>query len=313
MEEVIDLEFGDDELLHIFEFLSADSLLAASQVSSQWYWVAQSESLWKSLCYSEKKIAPYKPDTVTWKEVYRMDLSCNCPHLIGIRNEELLWLGESLKGVCDNPSTQCSGHEERCPYTLDFLWYCMNVGCGNKGCGRRDKGHALEHFQQSGHPLYIKLNTLELWCHACQRWIGDQDSNVVEIAQAMRIKRCVQAIAKPRNIDIEMERRRTERCLPGGTEAEPIRYMIGSSWLDKWIRFIIGDATHPEDPIDNREFLTENGRLREDLPPFALVSEEQWKYFQEHYEGGWPEIKIIFNRETQMTMVMITQRPPGEQ
>ncbi|KAJ6512513.1 hypothetical protein C8R45DRAFT_890243 [Mycena sanguinolenta] len=56
------------------------------------------------------------------------------------------------------------------------LWLCLT--CGSLGCGRRQyrggNGHALNHFEQTGHPVSLKLGTItpegraDVWCYECE-------------------------------------------------------------------------------------------------------------------------------------------------
>ncbi|KAG8957804.1 hypothetical protein FRC03_009778 [Tulasnella sp. 419] len=58
------------------------------------------------------------------------------------------------------------------------LWLCLT--CGNLGCGRQQylgiggKGHGLAHFNESGHPVSVKLGTItaegtaDVYCYRCE-------------------------------------------------------------------------------------------------------------------------------------------------
>ena len=59
----------------------------------------------------------------------------------------------------------------------DNLWLCLT--CGNLGCGRAQFGglpgnsHALKHFEESHHPVAVKLGTItaegeaDIYCYSC--------------------------------------------------------------------------------------------------------------------------------------------------
>lgn len=40
------------------------------------------------------------------------------------------------------------------------------------------------------HPLHIKLNTLEIWCHSCGKWPGGypQEDHAAEIERASEVR-----------------------------------------------------------------------------------------------------------------------------
>mmetsp|Transcript_10594 Transcript_10594/g.15512 ORF Transcript_10594/g.15512 Transcript_10594/m.15512 type:complete len:143 (+) Transcript_10594:817-1245(+) len=48
-------------------------------------------------------------------------------------------------------------------------WVCL--GCGHLSCSRYQKGHALEHYKQSKHPIAISLYDLSFWCYECNDYI----------------------------------------------------------------------------------------------------------------------------------------------
>lgn len=86
-----------------------------------------------------------------------------------------------------------------CPLEKN-LWMCMT--CGNLACGRRQfdgsggNGHALQHFQETGHPVALKLGTIvyrgpeagvegDVYCYACDD--GVQDPELKTHLQALGI------------------------------------------------------------------------------------------------------------------------------
>lgn len=64
------------------------------------------------------------------------------------------------------------------------LWLCLT--CGNTGCGRKNwdgtggNGHGIGHFEQTGHPLVVKLGTVtaegdaSLYCYSCNNDVRDE-------------------------------------------------------------------------------------------------------------------------------------------
>lgn len=52
----------------------------------------------------------------------------------------------------------------------ELIWICL--ACGNTGCGRSAKGHAVEHGQgKPGHSLAYNASSGELWCYSCDRFL----------------------------------------------------------------------------------------------------------------------------------------------
>ncbi|KAJ3082605.1 hypothetical protein HK102_001574 [Quaeritorhiza haematococci] len=78
--------------------------------------------------------------------------------------------------------SQALAHCSRCELK-ENMWLCLT--CGNLGCGRKQygglngNGHALDHFQQSNHPVAVKLGTItpegtgDVFCYRC----GEERSN----------------------------------------------------------------------------------------------------------------------------------------
>ena len=64
------------------------------------------------------------------------------------------------------------------------LWLCLT--CGNTGCGRKNwdgtggNNHAISHFEQTGHPVVVKLGTItaegsaSLYCYSCNNEVRDE-------------------------------------------------------------------------------------------------------------------------------------------
>ena len=63
------------------------------------------------------------------------------------------------------------------------LWLCLT--CGHVGCGRKNfdgsggNNHAIDHFNQTKHPVCVKLGTIsadgraDLYCYACDETVSD--------------------------------------------------------------------------------------------------------------------------------------------
>eukprot|EP01126_Amoeba_proteus_P058503 TRINITY_DN7554_c1_g1_i3.p1 TRINITY_DN7554_c1_g1~~TRINITY_DN7554_c1_g1_i3.p1 ORF type:complete len:183 (+),score=32.37 TRINITY_DN7554_c1_g1_i3:505-1053(+) len=172
----------------------------------------------------------------------------------------------------------------------------MQGGCGHLGCGRRDNQHTILHFKNTDHPLYVKLNTLEIWCHSCQKWIGEADSHELEIYFTERIRTGLLGLAKKEQEDSELvERRKHERNLRSVKPDDLVRYVINSFWFDRWIRFIIGDLPPPSDPVNNLPLIRDGNLFNFSNTNHYLVSVLQWEYLIRTYGGG-PTIRLNYSK-----------------
>lgn len=83
-----------------------------------------------------------------------------------------------LKGGLHSDCAECLSHntpnspdtvEDAAEYDLR-LWLCLK--CGNQGCGRLRRKHALQHFNQphsDPHSLCIDTTEWSVWCYECDR------------------------------------------------------------------------------------------------------------------------------------------------
>uniref|UniRef100_A0A3P8Q278 Ubiquitin carboxyl-terminal hydrolase n=1 Tax=Astatotilapia calliptera TaxID=8154 RepID=A0A3P8Q278_ASTCA len=53
--------------------------------------------------------------------------------------------------------------------TTESIWGCL--GCAHVACGRYIEEHALQHFQQQGHPLAMEVNELYVFCYLCDDYV----------------------------------------------------------------------------------------------------------------------------------------------
>ncbi|KAM9327366.1 ubiquitin carboxyl-terminal hydrolase 44 isoform 2-T2 [Pholidichthys leucotaenia] len=53
--------------------------------------------------------------------------------------------------------------------TTESIWACL--GCAHVACGRYIEEHALQHFQQQGHPLAMEVNELYVFCYLCDDYV----------------------------------------------------------------------------------------------------------------------------------------------
>ncbi|PPR03548.1 hypothetical protein CVT24_007596 [Panaeolus cyanescens] len=96
--------------------------------------------------------------------------------------EHTLMLEQLVDGTHIAPSGLA--HCNSCDLTSN-LWLCLT--CGSLGCGRQQfggvsgNGHGLSHFEQSGHPVSVKLGTItpeggaDVYCYACNDAKEDPD------------------------------------------------------------------------------------------------------------------------------------------
>lgn len=95
-----------------------------------------------------------------WEQVYT-----TCEHILTLVQESARQIQSQDLGIC----SLCDLHEN--------LWLCLQ--CGNLGCGRAQFGglkghsHGLEHKNQSGHAVAVKLGsitpegTADVYCYSC--------------------------------------------------------------------------------------------------------------------------------------------------
>jgi len=259
---------------------------------------------------------------MTWKQLYHIefcsdvalqcvnppDNKCTahkqiCYHLsqfddANVNIEMLSMQLENLRGKSE--TLTCI--EESCNFPINTLWLCMSQGCGYYGCGRRDNKHSKLHHELTGHPLYLKLNTLEIWCHTCTKWLGDEDSFIGEIQRAQEIRKyfvCNSTMWNPLSESkAEFDRRVLERNLTGSFEEDEDfrRYLLPKSWMKLWTRYVIGDEPPPNIPIDNSVFVV-NGHLNLNHDGCCFVTASHWNYFKKNY-GGHPTIYFQYSDQT---------------
>ncbi|CCW59722.1 unnamed protein product [Phytomonas sp. EM1] len=99
-------------------------------------------------------------------------LKPQCPHLVCLEQ----MTSPYPEGVFPSSESTCS--VEQCDCKLNN-WMC--VTCGAVGCPRREsggKGHALQHYQITGHPTVVKLGTItpdgaDYYCYLCDDDVSD--------------------------------------------------------------------------------------------------------------------------------------------
>ncbi|KAI9594208.1 hypothetical protein BDF19DRAFT_127423 [Syncephalis fuscata] len=154
--------------------------------------------------------------------------------------------------------------------------------CFALGCSRSRNRHAIQHsIQHTPRVISMKLNTLEMWCYVCEKWIGTPDSPQDERAFVVDWQTrllmssanlsCAQfPIDKSTQLPILSrnllgyplppvtslwyaagwnERRQREREIPFTLENDPFCF-VAQSWMRAWSEFLLGNAP-PPGPVDN--------------------------------------------------------------
>lgn len=86
--------------------------------------------------------------------MFAVDPKTDCPHVIA-------GLGDTLNVDVATPCNKCNDGSEN--------WLCLK--CSAVSCSRYVKGHAAEHFEESGHVIAVSFSDLSIWCYACESYI----------------------------------------------------------------------------------------------------------------------------------------------
>jgi len=221
---------------------------------------------------------------MTWLELYLSDTSGVCKHLNHVKRANILGF---MKEEWVSKNTKCGGCN--CQYTFNNLWLCVEENCFHIGCGRRDNAHAMDHFKQTKHSLTLKLNTFEMWCYGCERWIGQKGAKMVEVGsvQELRNDLCSCCHYTP-STDI-FNRRQKERDFEQAKKTDKRWAITTVGWVKKWERFIIGDIEHFTEKIDNSALLDHTSTaVRPGLTcdDYRVFSMSAWDMLVAHYGGG---------------------------
>ncbi|KAJ3285448.1 Ubiquitin carboxyl-terminal hydrolase 33 [Borealophlyctis nickersoniae] len=275
----------------VARYLAAKDAITLSQTCSKLYRIADDPLVWKSLCYRFKK-ADVCPSDMSWKDVYRSDFSTVCPHILDI-TPDITSERATAYGACDSRILQCT--VEGCEVLMPDLWFCLTKECSHIGCGRTKGKHAYQHHHVARHALTIKMNTLEVWCYGCRKWVGVVDAHPVERAKLRSIAGTfVSRSAAALHCDADgtlNARRQRER------DAYPFTYrdalcFVAADWLTEWKAFLLGNSG-PPGPIDNSALLVD-GMFDPDARPnadFGFISRDNWNMLRDIYGGG-PEVSV---------------------
>jgi len=276
-------------VIHILSFIDSELLRNVATVSKRWNSLSVNEHLWETRNNIEKNIY-FKIAEITWRQLFRVDTSGVCKHLNNITNPSKII--SILREEWHTKETKCHGSKQNaipclCPF--NNLWICVEGDCFNIGCGRRDNVHAMGHFNTTKHALTLKLNTFEMWCYGCERWIGQKGSNLIEAGRVFELQNNLyKACNNVPPTDI-MERRQQERDFEQAKKGD-IQWAIAEiGWIKKWERFIIGDFLDFSEQLDNTPLLNHTGTAvrfgltRDDYRVFSMSA---WEVISNRYGGG---------------------------
>ncbi|ORY06574.1 hypothetical protein K493DRAFT_18303 [Basidiobolus meristosporus CBS 931.73] len=271
-------------LVNILSNLQHADLLNCSLVCKVLNNVSKEDSLWFGLCCSQKNIN-FKPPYMSWRELFTTELHDVCTHLSQFNQKHLEEKLAQYVSLVDTYShLSCSSGD--CTETVPDLWICANKNCQFLGCGRWRGAHALDHFKSTGHALSFKINTTELWCYRCNRWMGTNCSDI-ETCRVNEIMSLMATSLPSLYKSEEIARRRKERSISMYQQFE-VGYFVEQGWMTQWQGFVLGNNPAPG-PITNHRLLTEQGSLNPDLvlwEDYSMISQEAWKQFQQIYGGG---------------------------
>jgi len=245
--------------------------------------LVRDDFIWEHYCFRDKGFN-FKLNTMSWFQMYFYPQSANiCPHLSLLGIENLSFIANCFKKL--HPVLQICQAQD-CNYGFNRLWFCATPGCRYIGCGRRDNAHALNHFKELGHPLIIKLNTVEMWCYQCTKWCGNQSSDPIESQKVLSVISYIGLNCDKSFLSSTFLRRQKERDLGPEERLNTTWAIIELNWYKSWERFIIGDLEEFSAPIDNQPLLSD-GRFNFLLRgTWTHVSLATWEYLQRTYGGG---------------------------
>ncbi|KAL2919857.1 hypothetical protein HK105_200774 [Polyrhizophydium stewartii] len=225
---------------------------------------ASANAVWRGLCRDVLGIR-FHPPGVDWRRcfiaTFRGAAPPICLHLNAVADADAAaaarMLADTLAG-CTAPGgdARVSCSVAGCGVLTDFVWVCLDGGCGFIGCGRTSNMHAREHSLQTGHFISFKVRTLEAWCYTCSQWLGIEERHEVERRRVAQISDMIRAAAhhhRALDSDIENERRRFQRSLPMLASSDRI-YFVSAKWSRAWQDYLVGNGRAPG-PIDNSGLL----------------------------------------------------------
>ncbi|CAK8689339.1 ubiquitin carboxyl-terminal hydrolase 44-like [Clavelina lepadiformis] len=93
---------------------------------------------------------------------------CNCKHIMRMTIGERHSVVNPQRWLCNI----C--------FTTESVWACLS--CPNVACGRYIHEHALDHYEDSHHPLVIDVNELYVYCYECEEYVlNDNKSGDIKV------------------------------------------------------------------------------------------------------------------------------------
>ncbi|KAI8803686.1 hypothetical protein BJ742DRAFT_827787 [Cladochytrium replicatum] len=106
--------------------------------------------------------------------------------------------GEKAESAKEGDKKQDAGSEETPQPSV--LWLCLT--CGQVNCGRNDAGHGVAHYDSQQHDLVMDLESLDVWCYACDEFVeGAPTHNQVIIEAKNAVGKLLQS--KKEKLDIK--------------------------------------------------------------------------------------------------------------
>ena len=237
----------------------------------------------------------YRLRGLSWHDVYRLrDNAKVCRHMLRLAptsiKSRVQHLQERLHGAPSGRVLACDW--ARCRQGLPDLWLCLEDACGHVGCGRRQEGqHALQHFQQSGHTIVIKISSYAMWCYTCQKWLESTDGPPYEQALVTEI---VSDVTGGPDVGRILKHQSEDRNAAHGLRRHAIFFLVPAAWDSDWRAFMMGDSSIPPPPLQQaqaalRELVANPAAHVRYDEQYRLVTDATWQYLRERY-GATPAL-----------------------
>ncbi|XP_072257378.1 ubiquitin carboxyl-terminal hydrolase 44 isoform X3 [Pyxicephalus adspersus] len=90
--------------------------------------------------------------------------------------------------------------------TTESVWACLS--CSHVACGRYIEEHALQHFQESKHPIALEVNELYVFCYLCDDYVLNDNAT-----GDLKLLRSTLSAIKSQNYDCTTRSGRTLRSM----------------------------------------------------------------------------------------------------
>ncbi|KAM9311672.1 ubiquitin carboxyl-terminal hydrolase 44 [Gastrophryne carolinensis] len=90
--------------------------------------------------------------------------------------------------------------------TTESVWACLS--CAHVACGRYIEEHALQHFQESKHPIALEVNELYVFCYLCDDYVLNDNAT-----GDLKLLRSTLSAIKSQNYDCTTRSGRTLRSM----------------------------------------------------------------------------------------------------